>query len=116
MGSAETFEQFVERTLTGVEQTVEASLQRELADEPADTSRVVYSLRIQYLHALTGERRTSLTGTFYTEEAANRVRDKLMGGRSDLLFPILLRAYPRSCPLHWSPVGIRMVRLAEIPF
>jgi len=111
----ESFDEHVERTLNGVAERVVAEVQNELLKE-TDTDRDVYSLRIQYLNPLTGDNRTALTGCFYQKVAAERVRARLLADRNDLLFPILLRAYPNACPMHWFAVGIRVVRLAEIPF
>jgi hypothetical protein len=82
-----------------------------------DDDKPVYGLRILFFNVDTQAVRTVLMPWLtYDQRRAEKMRTQLLGPRADILLPMLYRAYPQACPLHWIPVGIRTVRLAEIPF
>jgi hypothetical protein len=88
----------------------------EFLGETSDMDRDMYALQILFLNTNTSERRTTVMCLSYDLQHVTRMRHALRSLDSPLLMRALRKEYPTACALHWLPIGVRIMRLAEIPF
>ena len=96
-------------------ETFEDIIRTEMLTEADDRDRDLYAIRVLYLNVNTGQRRSVILAPSYDRDHVERTLVRF-GGMPEFLKTALRKEYPKSCPTHWTVIGLRTVRIAEIPF
>lgn len=105
-----------------VQAQFDAMISREFmngAEDPAELETDVYGLRVMFYHRENPERHRTVLMPWlsYNQERADAMRHLMATSQPQLMLMSLARVVDDPAELlQWVPLGVRVVRLAEIPF